>query len=320
MRVLLIDADSVIPNIALMKLGSWHKNKGDQVLLHRCNLPYYPNRKKQEYYVPDGFDIKYCSVVFEGNISYIKGENVIFGGTGVDLITKLPNEVECCSPDYTLYPDNQTSYGFITRGCIRKCSFCKVPEKEGYIHKVNDIDNIVRHKKVKFLDNNILAYPDHEKVLQELIEKKIKCQFNQGLDIRLLNQNNSNLLSKLRYLNEYIFAFDSLAYRRTIEEKLLLLKWAKDWQLKFFVYVHPDMPIRETVQRISFLKEHKCLPYVMRDISCWDSLNNEFYIDICAYTNQVHLFKKMSFSEFLFKRHTSKNRIEQSLRIWNENL
>ena len=127
-------------------------------------------------------------------------------------------------------------------------------------------------------------------------------------------------MSELNYLHEYIFAFDSIAYRKIIEEKLLLLKWAKDWRLKFFVYVHPDMPIRETILRISFLKEHKCLPYVMRDISCWDSINNGFYIDICAYTNQVHLFKKMSFLEFLHKRHTSKNRIEQSLRMWNENL
>ena len=320
MRVLLIDADSVIPNLAIMKLGSWHKNKGDEVVLHRYNLPYYPNRKKRVYYVPDGFDVKYCSVVFEGNSSCIKGENIIFGGTGVDLITKLPKEVECCFPDYTLYPDNKTSYGFITRGCIRKCSFCKVPEKEGYIHKVNDIDDIVRHKEVKFLDNNILAYPGHKKVLQELVDKKIKCQFNQGLDIRLLNEDNSKLLSCLNYLHEYIFAFDSLAYRKIIEEKLLLLKWAKDWQLKFFVYVHPSMSIRETVQRISFLKEHKCLPYVMRDISCWGSPNSKFYIDICAYTNQVHIFKKMSFSEFLAKRHTSKSRREQSLRTWNENL
>jgi hypothetical protein len=51
MRVLLIDADSVIPNLPLMKLASWHKSKGDQVVLHRCNLPYYPNRKKNMYIV-----------------------------------------------------------------------------------------------------------------------------------------------------------------------------------------------------------------------------------------------------------------------------
>jgi len=320
MRVLLVDADSTIPNLALMKLGSWHKRKGDHVTLVRINLPYYPNRKKQVYHVPDGFGVKYCSVVFEGNPPFIQGKNIIFGGTGVDLTTKLPDEVECCPPDYTLYPDSQVSYGFITRGCIRKCSFCKVPKKEGFIHKVNNIDDIVRHKEVKFLDNNILAYPDHEKILQELVDKKIKCQFNQGLDIRLLNGINSKLLSELNYLHEYIFAFDSYAYRKIIEEKLFLLKWAKDWQLKFFVYVNPDMPIRDTVKRIIFLRNNKCLPYVMRDISCWGSLHNQFYIDICAYTNQVHLFKKMSFSDFLIKRHTSRNRIEQSLRLWNENL
>ena len=320
MMVLLIDADSVIPNIPLMKISQWHKGNGDRVLLHRHNLPYYPNRKKAHYYVPVGFDKIYCSVVFEGNKEFIHGDNIVFGGTGVNLTTVLPPEIERCDLDYSLYPDNDTSYGFITRGCIRKCSFCKVPAKEGYIHKVSDIDKIVKHKKVKFLDNNILAYSEHKSILRELVDKKIKCQFNQGLDIRLLDSENSKLLSQLNYLHEYIFAFDAWKYKEIIENKLKLLSWTKDWQLKFYVYVHPEMPIEETVKRIVYLKEHKCLPYVMRDIRCWDSVNNEFYIDICAYTNQVHLFKKMEFRDFLIKRHTSKKRINQSLRIWNENL
>lgn len=320
MQVLLIDADSVIPNIPLMKISQWHKKQGDQVVLHKCNLPYYPNRKKVSYHIPTGYDKVYCSVVFEGNMEFIQGGNIIFGGTGVDLITKLPPEIERCDLDYSIYPDNDVSYGFISRGCIRKCLFCKVPEKEGYIHRVSDIDSIVKHKKVKFLDNNILAYPDHKSILLELANKKIKCQFNQGLDIRLLDSENSKLLSKLNYLGEYVFAFDSLAIIKLIENKLLLLKWVKDWGLKFFIYVHPDMLIAETVKRLIFLKGHKCLPYVMRDIKCWDSVNNEFYIDVSAYTNQVHLFKKMEFGDFLIKRHTSKKRIEQSLRTWNENI
>jgi len=46
MKVLLIDADSTIPNIALMKLSAWHKSLGDDVELVRVNLPYYPNKKK----------------------------------------------------------------------------------------------------------------------------------------------------------------------------------------------------------------------------------------------------------------------------------
>jgi len=320
MKVLLIDADSVIPNIPLMKISQWHKDKGDCVLLHKYNLPYYPNRNKVTYRVPEGYDKVYCSIVFEGNREFIQGDNIIFGGTGVDLTTTLPSEIECCDLDYLLYPDNDTSYGFITRGCVRKCSFCKVPMKEGHIHKVSDIDKIVKHKKVKFLDNNILAYSKHESILQELVDKKIKCQFNQGLDIRLLTPVNSQLLSELNYLQEYFFAFDSWKHKEIIENKMKLLNWAKDWQLKFFVYVSPEMSISETVKRIIYLKEHKCLPYVMRDIDCWDSVNNEFYIDVCAYTNQVHIFKKMEFGDFLIKRHAFKKRIDQSLRTWNENI
>jgi len=319
MKVLLVDADSTIPNIPLMKLSSYHEAMGDAVELVSANLPYFPNRTKVPFIVKDA-DKKYCSVVFEGNKEYIIGENIIFGGTGVDLTTKLPDEIEDCYPDYSIYPKNNISYGFITRGCIRNCSFCKVPKKEGYIHKVADIDDIVRHKKVKFLDNNILAFPGHKEILAELVQKNIKCQFNQGLDIRLLDSENSDLLSKMNYFGEYIFAFDDWKYKTLIEKKMPLLSWRKPYQLKFFVYIHPDMPLSETVKRIVWLKENQCLPYIMRDISCWQSKNSDFFVDLAAYCNQVHLFKKMEFAGFLEKRYKNKERIEKSKRLWNENL
>jgi len=319
MKVLLIDADSIIPNIALMKLSAMHKSLEDDVELVRANLPYYPNKKKIPFFAKSADKI-YCSVVFEGNVDYIIGENITFGGTGFDLTTTLPIEAEKFDPDYSIYPDNDISYGFITRGCIRNCSFCKVPKKEGYIHKVANVDDIVRHKKVKFLDNNILAFPEHKKILSEIIQKGIKCQFNQGLDIRLLDYENSDLLSKMNYLGEYIFAFDNWKYKSLIEEKMCLLSWRKPYQLKFFVYVHPSMPLAETVKRIVWLKEKQCLPYIMRDISCWQSINSDFFVDLAAYCNQVHLFKKMEFTEFLEKRYKNESRITKSKRLWNENL
>lgn len=319
MKVLLIDADSTIPNIALMKLSAMHKSLGDDVELVKAYLPYYPNKKKIPF-IAKGADKTYCSVIFEGNADYIIGKNIIFGGTGFDLTTTLPVHAEEVNPDYSIYPDNDISYGFITRGCIRNCSFCKVPKKEGYIHKVSNVESIVQHKKVKFLDNNILALPEHKEILGEIIQKNIKCQFNQGLDIRLLDSENSVLLSKMNYFGEYIFAFDNWKYKVLIEEKMVFLSWAKPYQLKFFVYVHPDMPLGETVKRIVWLKEKKCLPYIMRDISCWQSENSDFFVDLCAYCNQVHIFKKMKFAEFLEKRHKNKSRIAKSKRLWNENL
>ena len=170
-RVLLIDADSKIPNLPLMKLSTYHKSAGDNCELVKANIPYYPGRKKHHFIVPDGYDKYYCSVVFLGNKEYINanGNDVVFGGTGVDLTTELPQDIENLQPDYSLYPKNNISYGFITRGCIRKCKFCFVPKKEGMIKRVNSIVDIVQHKRVKFLDNNILAYSRHSEVLQELI-------------------------------------------------------------------------------------------------------------------------------------------------------
>ena len=122
MMILLIDADSRIPNLALMKLSAWHKSQGDHVELVRANLPYYPNKRKK-LFIAKNADKTYCSVIFEGNREFIEGDDIIFGGTGADLITTLPAEVETCDPDYSIYPDNDISYGFITRGCIRNCSF-----------------------------------------------------------------------------------------------------------------------------------------------------------------------------------------------------
>lgn len=319
MKVCLIDADSKIPNLALMKLSAYHKAQGDEVTLYQAHLPYYPNKKKKIFRPLPVFDKYYCSVVFEGNKNFIQGDAIEFGGTGYSLDINLPDEIEKLLPDYSIYPDNDISYGFITRGCIRNCGFCYVPKKEGSIRQVCRVDEVAKHKKVKFLDNNILAYSGHKVILQELVWRQIKCCFNQGLDIRLLDSENSELLSKLKYLGEYVFAFDDYSYLQIIEEKIKVLSWRKPWQLKFFVYCDPVMQLSNVVKRIEWLKENKCLPYVMRNISCWGSKHSDFYVDIAAWTNQVHLFKTISFAEFLDKRHKNKERIEKSKRLYIDN-
>lgn len=54
-----------------------------------------------------------------------------------------------------------TAYGFLTRGCIRDCWFCKVPKFEGALRASGwTIQEIVgSFKKVVLMDNNLLAYP-----------------------------------------------------------------------------------------------------------------------------------------------------------------
>jgi len=188
---------------------------------------------------------------------------------------------------------------FITRGCIRNCKFCIVPKKEGGIRKVNTIDRIVKHKQVKFLDNNILAYDGHKDILQELIDKKIRCQFNQGLDIRLIDEENSELLRKLNYIDEYIFAFDDWKLKNIIVKKLEIMKWANHWKTKFFLYANADMKLSNIINRIEFLRRNKCLIYFMRDRNCYYSKNKKFYSLLNSYASWHSYLKTMDFFIFL---------------------
>ena len=203
------------------------------------------------------------------------------------------------------FPDEDTSYGFITRGCIRNCWFCKVPKFEGKLQEYNNIESIVKHKKVKFLDNNILAYPKHMDVFRWCLDHpEIRVEFNQGLDFRLVNDENLDALSKLNYMGEYIFAFDEPKYQPLLDKKLVLMKKYINtpWKLKFYIYYHPSMSLRELYDRVEWCRAHECLPYVMRDIACWDCENKNFLIDYAAYCNQPGMFKKVSFADFLIKR------------------
>lgn len=126
MKVLLIDMDSTIPNLALMKVSAYHKSKGDEVGFH--------------VYDPDKV---YCSIIFKKNKHKADGLRFLYpdaeldiGGSGYDLHKVLPPEIESMTPDYSLYPENQSYYGFTTRGCIRHCPFCIVHDKEGKFRRI----------------------------------------------------------------------------------------------------------------------------------------------------------------------------------------
>ena len=324
-NILLIDIDSTIPNIALMKLSSYYKDKGYSIELLRLFIPYYPNRKKKVAFIDTSLYYKvFASSIFKDSYKYVKGNNIIFGGTGYDPLVKLDKIIENYKCDYTLYNEIKRSYNFITRGCIRNCYFCLVRQKEGFLHKVNSIEDIIKeaieldHKELIFMDNNILAYKEHNSIFKILAKTKFKIDFNQGLDFRLLNEENQLLLSKLKYQSEYIFAFDDWSYKNLIDQKKYLFDRFGKWKIKLYLYVNPEMELSNIINRIIYCKHNNYLPYVMRDIRCWDSINNEFYIDIAAYCNQPNLFKKISFKEFLSIRHKNKFRINKSNKIWEE--
>lgn len=302
-----------------MRLSTWYKRQGAEVDFMRLGLAYYPTRKNERVIVDtEGYDAAFCSCVFSGTRQYVVGENIIFGGTGVDAKISLPEGMDKMPLDYSLYPENDSSYGFISRGCNRDCYFCVVPQKEGRVKVVDSIDAIIQHDKVEFLDNNFLQIPEHKEILKALIERGVKCRFMQGLDIRMIDEENAFLLSQLNYMGEYIFAFDDAKYVRIIAQKLELLNWRRPWQLKFYVYIHPGMNLSETRFRLTWLRVHECLPYLMRDLSCWGHENEGFYNDLAAWCNQPGFFKKMDFFEFVERRHKNPARIAANKALWEQ--
>lgn len=321
MKILLINVDSRW-NMAIRKMYNYYRAEHEVEMID-LSLSGYPH-KRTKIIDGAGYDKIFVSNIFDINadrVTVINCDDVTFGGIGSkNPHLQLPPEVETTEPYY--FPDEDTSYGFITRGCIRKCWFCKVPKYEGALKVYNRVEDIVKHKKVKFLDNNILAYPEHMEVFRWLLDHpSIKCEFNQGLDFRLVNDENLDALSRLNYIGAYIFAFDEPKYQPLLEKKLVLIKKyiPNPWKVKFYIYYHPSMELSQLFERVEWCRERECLPYVMRDIACWDCDKRDFLIDYASYCNQAGMFKKLTFEQFLEKRHTNEARRLNSLKIYTEN-
>lgn len=203
MKIGLIDVDGHnFPNLALMKLSSWHKKQGDSV--EWCNLFKHYDRVYQSKVFDD---------TYTPDLEYIpNADEIIKGGTGYGLNNKLPDDIEHCYPDYSLYPEltKDTAFGFLTRGCPRACAFCIVAKKEGRSSvKVANLSEFWDGQKyIKLLDPNILACKDHLELLNQLSESNAQVDFTQGLDIRLTNEENIKLINKIK-VKEIHFAWDN---------------------------------------------------------------------------------------------------------------
>jgi len=282
MEILLIDIDSKIPNLALHKLARWHEAQGDHV---HWNLPM----------IRHAVNRIYASCVFTKNKADADewaefGADV--GGTGYDLHKTLPAEIEN-------YPC-RINWGFTTRGCIRKCPFCFVPEKEGMIHAVGDLYNVWDgvSKEVVLMDNNILAMPKHfEKIANQLIKERIRVDFNQGLDHRLLTDHAAKLLSQIRR-SEYRFAFDNPNDDKSVLTAIEILKRNGIKRATWYVLVGFNTTQNEDFYRLDLLKAHNQRAYVMRYDGCGKEYN-----DMAAWANQRQFFMKTSFAEFVKIRH-----------------
>lgn len=270
-KIGLIDVDGHnYPNIPLMKISAYHKQKGDSV----------------EWYDPmfsDDMDIVYMSKVFSFTEDYIypiRAKKIIQGGSGYCISLEggkevfdkskdinLPYEIEHIYPDYSLYKITDTAYGFLTRGCPRGCDFCHVEAKEGRrTYKVADLSEFWNgQKNIVLCDPNILACREHPELLQQLIDSKARVDFNQGLDIRLTNERNIGLINQIK-VKQIHFAWDNHKDDLTrYFERYKRLAKHKPCGRYGMVYclVNFGSTIEEDLHRIYTLRDLEFDPYVM---------------------------------------------------------
>lgn len=304
MKIGLIDVDGHnFPSLPLMKISAYHKARGDSVEWYNpmfsdeMDVVYmskvfsftkdypYPIRAKEIKKGGSGYCISLVddtsekpvyekkNGIFVLNTSY-EERNGLFLPKKKEVFDKskdipLPPEIEHIYPDYSLYPEltNDTAYGFLTRGCPRGCDFCHVEAKEGRrSYKVADLSEFWRgQKNIVLCDPNILACRQHPELLQQLIDSGAKVDFNQGLDIRLTNERNIELINQIK-VSQIHFAWDNHKDDLTrYFERYKRLTRHKPHGKYGVVYclVNFGSTIEEDLHRIYSLRDMNFDPYVM---------------------------------------------------------
>ena len=260
-NILIIDdKDSKEGLLSSRKISAYHKSKGDRVGRNISDP-----------------DIVYASIIFEKNKHQVDGlkfyypdAEIRIGGSGVNLERKLPEEIEFIKPDYDLEPKIDYSLGFTSRGCIRNCEFCIVRQKEGgfkrWQHPKHFHDD--RFNKIRLYDNNILADKDwFFEVTDWILKKDLKVDFNQGLDIRLLDDDIVKRISELNRWHTLNFAWDFIEIEEDVMKGIDLLK-KYNINLKqdvgFYVLTNFNTTHEEDLYRCNKLKEKGTNAFVMQ--------------------------------------------------------
>lgn len=268
-------------NIALMKIARYHRGLGDDVAFHD---PLFDQDTA----------VLYCSKLFRftPDYAYQGRARVVTGGTGYDVASILPDEIERLDPDYSVYPDCDYSMQFFSRGCIRKCPFCVVREKEGYIHPVEPMALNPHGKRIHVLDNNFFANPEWRTAGNILKSYKQPVDFSSGIDIRIFNEEQASFLNELKLFKQIHIAWDNP--RQRIDKKIQqAIKHIKPYKLMCYVLIGYWSTPEEDLFRVERLRELGVDPFVM----AFDR-SDKYQRDFQRWVNFKAIFKTVPWTEY----------------------
>lgn len=266
--IYLADADSTLPNLALMRLSTYLRGRGESVRLIR------PADRRTTYDHPSrvlGSSIFKFAAKSRAAMEREWGM-IEWGGTGVRVESSLAEidasvDWDSVAPDYSLYPDFAASIGFVTRGCRLRCGFCVVPTKEGKPRPAAMPFEIWRGgshpRHLELLDNDAFSptLRDHwREAVRQLRAGKFRVCFSQGINLRLVDDESAALIASVTYTDHSFSlksrtlytAWDNLGDEAIFRRGVATLGRAGVPSSRLFVYMLVGYDPRETWETIFY--------------------------------------------------------------------
>ncbi len=297
MNILLVEPPykNKYPPLGLMKISTYHKMKGHNVTFIKGYSKEKRAQRWDRIYISTLFSFywNYTINTIKYYINSVDDKSKIrVGGvlatimtqelereTGITPVRGLLNVkgklgynddhiIDSLTPDYSIldqidykYPVNNAYFGYMTKGCKRRCPFCAVnimePKYIQYIplkEQIKEVKEKYGEKKdLLLLDNNVVASPDFDKIVDDILEigfykgarlngKLRYVDFNQGIDARLLTRTKIQRLAELP-VKPLRIAFDYYSLRETYVEKI---RWAAECGFvnlsNYILYNYKDTP------------------------------------------------------------------------------
>lgn len=217
----------------------------------------------------EGRDV-FASIVFTWNLPTVRkmaqlyaDRLVTVGGPAVEALPSyfadVPNIVSGAPIPGMLQRFNPLATRTST-GCIRRCSFCSVHEREGKLRELADWPDLP-----VVCDNNLLAcsLPHFDRAIDRL-KQHVGVDFNQGIDARLLTEYHAKRLAEVPRATIRL-ALDSLRYRDSWETAFERLRSAgiTKSRIRSYAIIAETTGPDEAWERCRWIEKHGVKPLPM---------------------------------------------------------